>query len=494
MLFSPSFRRPLLLLILVCWSVGLQAEAITRESSKQAVVKIFTSAIAADYYEPWRMLSPQSATGSGAVINGNRILTNAHVVANARYIQVQKYGQAQKTPARVLFVSHEADLALITVDDTDFFEGIKPLALGKLPEAQEQVTVVGYPFGGNSLSITQGVLSRLEHRRYAHSGRQLFAGQIDAAINPGNSGGPVLVNNKIVGIVMQGIQSVNSENLGYMIPLSVIEHFLEDIKDDAYGGIPALPLVVQALENPGMREKFNFPDQRTGILVSKVLHFNGQTTPLQPGDIVTAIDGQDVANDLTVEFRPNERTNWEYLVDQKQVGESVKLGLFRNGNDIEVEFTLNGRTNDYLVVDLQEYGKRPRYYVYGGVVFTPMSTNLVQRWGKDWFRNAPNTLTRHIGKLATAEQREIVVALRVLPSAINRGYHEYANGILASVNGQEFKNFAEFVNLLQNNDRKFLTFEDENSIQLVIHAEAEPEANAEIMQAYGVGSALNLSP
>ena len=155
------------------------------------------------------MLGSKSSNGSGCFISGNRILTNAHVVSNSTFIQVRKYGQSKKVKARVLSISHESDLALLTVDDEDFFNDVKPLSLGNLPSVREKVTVYGFPLGGDTLSVTEGIVSRIEHRNYAHSSSYLLAGQIDAAINPGNSGGPVMVGSNIVGVVMQSLSLIH---------------------------------------------------------------------------------------------------------------------------------------------------------------------------------------------------------------------------------------------------------------------------------------------
>lgn len=92
-------------------------------------------------------------------------------------------------------VAHECDLALLSVEDESFFNDLKPLdIMSDLPQLQDPVLVLGYPEGGDTVSFTQGVVSRIEVLSYVHSYNDLLALQIDAAINPGNSGGPVFIN------------------------------------------------------------------------------------------------------------------------------------------------------------------------------------------------------------------------------------------------------------------------------------------------------------
>jgi len=168
--------------VLLLMLTGLQAHAADSEleAIQDSVIKIYTTQAAPDYFTPWRLLTPRQSSGSGSVIKGNQILTNAHVIANASYVQAQKHNDPRRYLARVVFVSHDADLALITVDEPGFFDDLEPLALGKLPEPQREVSVYGYPMGGKSLSITKGILSRVEQQIYAHAGAYLLAGQIDA--------------------------------------------------------------------------------------------------------------------------------------------------------------------------------------------------------------------------------------------------------------------------------------------------------------------------
>ena len=107
--------------------------------------------------------------------------------------------------AIVEHIAHDCDLALLKVDDPAFFKDTKPLPLGEIPELESSVTVIGYPIGGERISVTQGVVSRVDFRTYTHSVVDShLTVQIDAAINPGNSGGPVVQAGKVVGIAFQG--------------------------------------------------------------------------------------------------------------------------------------------------------------------------------------------------------------------------------------------------------------------------------------------------
>ncbi|MEC7079075.1 MAG: trypsin-like peptidase domain-containing protein, partial [Pseudomonadota bacterium] len=109
-------------MIMLCLQSAAIGEVLAEDQDiEDSVIKIYTTQAEPDYFTPWRLLTPRQSSGSGAVIENNRILTNAHVVANASYVQAQKHNDPRRYQARVTFISHEADLALITVDDPEFF-------------------------------------------------------------------------------------------------------------------------------------------------------------------------------------------------------------------------------------------------------------------------------------------------------------------------------------------------------------------------------------
>src|SRR5690606_10160235 len=185
--------------------------------------------------------------------------------------------------------SHAADLALVTVEDPTFFDDLEALELGELPQQHEEVLVFGYPMGGRTLSITKGILSRVEQQVYAHSGDFLLAGQIDAAINPGNSGGPVIVNEQIVGVVMQANSGGRAENLGYFVPPDIIRHVLEDAEDGVHDGFPDLGFRTQDLESPAAKVAYGLTPGQSGVLVIKVFEDSPAEGILQENDVVLSI-------------------------------------------------------------------------------------------------------------------------------------------------------------------------------------------------------------
>src|SRR5947207_7283230 len=211
---------------------------------QKSLVRITATAVEPDYRAPWNVGGLQRGVGAGFVITGNRILTNAHVVANSRYLTVERDGDPNKYPATVQLVANDCDLATITVPAPDFFKNMIPLKFGSIPALESTVSAYGYPIGGERMSVTTGIVSRVDFQLYTHSSiDQHLAIQISAQINPGNSGGPVMQNATVVGVAFQGYSGDVAQGAAYMVPTPVINRFLKDGRDARHDGYVDLGII-----------------------------------------------------------------------------------------------------------------------------------------------------------------------------------------------------------------------------------------------------------
>ena len=448
------------------------------EQTKQAIVKIYTVAKVPNYQSPWSA-SMRSSTGSGAIIKGDYILTNAHVVADQAFLEVQRYGERKRYIAKVYAVSHQADLALLKVEDKAFFKGVTPLTFGDLPEVEQKIVVYGYPMGGSTLSATIGVVSRVEHHVYAHSGESFLAVQVDAAVNPGNSGGPALSGGKIVGVAMQVI--TKSQNIGYLVPVTMVRHFLEDVKDGKVDGFADLGLGTQKLENPAMRRYYGLDENITGKLIDKIVYNSPAQGILKEGDIITAIDGHKIENDGTVEFRRHEYTDFYYFVDRHQIGEKVRLSIIRDRKPMEVEVPLRMTGDDMYLVKTTRYDRMPTYAIYGGYVFTPLTRNLIRSTRRNRLK-----LSCLANKWIEKEKEEVVVLLKVLASDISRGDTTFGMWPIDTVNGKAFKNFKEFYTLMEGLKDPYYFLSDKEGVKVIIDRKEAAAKQREILKKYNI--------
>ncbi len=464
-----------MLLLITALSAGKIAD---EERTKQAIVKIYTVSKTPNYLEPWSSTMRRSS-GSGAIIPGHRILTNAHVVANHTFIEVQRYGDRKRYIARVLSVSHQADLALLGVEDEEFFFGIEPLTLGDLPKIEQEVVVYGYPMGGSTLSATTGVVSRIEHQRYAHSGEYFLSIQVDAAVNPGNSGGPAISDGKIVGVVMQSLRK--SQNIGYLVPVNMIRHFLDDIADGRYDGFGRFGLALQNMENPAMRRYFHLDDDTTGNLISHIVYNSSANGILKEGDIILSIDGNKVENDGTVAFRKHEYTSLIYMLDKHQIGDTVTFEIMRDRKRMKVKATLKQIADDMILVKTTRYDTMPRYFIYGGYVFSPLTRNLLAMAGSN-----RTDLYSYLLRRPSKEKKEVVVLLKVLASDISRGNYDITLWPVEKINGEKFDTFDTFYKKMFSSKKEFIILENERGVKLILDRNESMKKQNEILQRYNI--------
>ncbi|CAK9161301.1 unnamed protein product [Ilex paraguariensis] len=269
--------------------------------SMDAVVKVFCVHTEPNFSLPWQRKRQYSSSSSGFIIGGRRVLTNAHSVEHHTQVKLKKRGSDTKYLATVLAIGTECDIALLTVSDDEFWEGVSPVEFGELPALQDAVTVVGYPIGGDTISVTSGVVSRMEILSYVHGSTELLGLQIDAAINSGNSGGPAFSDKgKCVGIAFQSIKHEDVENIGYVIPTPVIMHFIQDYeKNGVYTGFPILGVEWQKMENPDLRMSMGMGPEQKGVRIRRIEPTAPESNVLKPSDVILSFDGVNIANDGT---------------------------------------------------------------------------------------------------------------------------------------------------------------------------------------------------
>jgi len=410
---------------------------------QKSLVRITATAVEPDYRAPWNAGGLQRGVGAGFVISNNRILTNAHVAANSRYLTVERDGDPNKYPATVQFVANDCDLALITVSAPDFFKNMIPLKFGGIPALESTVSAYGYPIGGERMSVTTGIVSRIDFQLYTHSSvDQHLAIQISAQINPGNSGGPVMQDGKVVGVAFQGYSGDVAQGVAYMIPTPVINRFLKDISNGHYDEYPDLAITYAKLQNPAQRRFLGLKDDDRGVLVSSVVAAGPSDGILRAGDVLLEIDGHPIASDANVELE-GERPQFEEVVERKFKGDSVKFDILRDKQPMTV--TINLYKPWPYSVQGHSYDVRPRYLLYGGLLFQPLNLDMLEAYRSTDLR------LRHFFEYFILEQiylqhPDVIVLSNILPDPINTYLAPYRGAIVDEVNGKKIRTLDELAN------------------------------------------------
>jgi len=334
-----------------------------------SVCQVFTNSQRPSFQAPWTNDQPSSCTGSAFILSVEKrlVVTNAHCVEFARVIRMRREGADDKFQASLIAISHQVDLALLTVQDDEFWktskedERIAAVVLGDLPRMQQSVDVVGFPVGGDSICITTGVVSRIDFTSYSHSHEENLVIQVDAAINGGNSGGPAFSDGKLVGVAFQGMSGAEAQNVGYIIPITVLRRFLEDFDQaSTQAGLPRnthewgasspnVPVVAlkgfaqvvfgsQLLESQHLRAYLKLPAVESGIAVRHVPAVSNLAGLILDGDVLTMVDEYKVTKDGRVTMVPGIQgaIDFAYVISSKLVGEEIRFVVFRRGQRVEL--------------------------------------------------------------------------------------------------------------------------------------------------------------
>lgn len=551
-----------------------------------SVVKVLASVAVPNYLMPWQRKLQQAVTGTAFVVDASRrlILTNTHVIAHATFIEVRKHGSATRHVANVVYVGCDCDLALLHVADDSFWTDVaelrfetaagaaqgaagddegaggtqvttpsdasrtpaggsvpgsaaSPPATGLeavaaislfdgLPTLQRSVKVVGYPVGGDQISITGGVVSRIDMSPYPGVDRFLVAIQIDAAVNPGNSGGPALCDDRVVGVAFQSLTA--GDNISYLVPNPVIAVFARSFlrytssiaagrtngpapaADPAtagappssltpgyHGGFPGLGVYYQAISNAAIRARFGVTPKESGFLVKHVIELGPSTGLLKANDVVLSVDGFVIAEDLTVEWRPRHRIRFNHIVQMKDDPDAapVTLEVLRDKQRVRV-IVRPGCAPSLTPNSLfdHRYRGEPVFSLLGGFVFTTSTVPYLMEWGAEWFNNGP----RHLTWLTTSadasrDRKELVVVSQVLPHAVNQGYDaaNVVTRIVGAVNGTQVRDFAHFEQMrrqLKDDTQVILTLENctPGSVDVVFDVAAARAADEQLKRMYAI--------
>jgi len=464
-------------------------EAAQPQALENSVVKIVSTMRLPDPFKPWAKQAPSEATASGVVIEGRRILTNAHAVLYASQVQVQANAAGDKESATVLAIAPGIDLAVLQLDDPSFFDSHPPIARAlKLPQIKDPVLAYGFPTGGSSLSITKGIVSRIEFVSYNYpvSGLRI---QIDAAINPGNSGGPAIAGDKMIGLAFSRLGG-DTQNIGYIIPNEEVELFLKDIADGHYDGKPAMYDDLQTLENPALRQYLKLDKSVEGMVVHRPDKTDA-SYPLKEWDVITRIGETPIDNQGMVKIDKDLRVNFAYMIQRVAKDDKLPLTVVRAGKPQQIMLPVSAN-RPILAPDL--HGEYPSYFVYGPIVFSRATRQFLAAFENNAgllrvlsFVKSP-LVTRIFDAPGPDLEELVIISSPFFPHKLANGYANATGSVVYSINGTPVKSLKHLVALLRDLTDPFVTIEfaSRSGEALVFSRPAIVAATDEILTDNGV--------
>jgi len=458
---------------------------------------------------PWQRMDQKRRVGTGFFLEQDAaqkplLLTSAHVVQSATVIRFQHFGTTYR--ARTLVYAPDVDLAILEVTDAtkpdSFLSRPERTPTGKkskqslafelapnLPALQEPITVVGFPAGGTA---SGGVVI-----------------QVDSAINAGNSGGPALnEQGQVIGVAVGKlcVDSMSIDNVGYLLPAVTVRNFLRRVRRDEVDkkGFPkyklaaSVPYRWHTLENKSLRSAHNVPDSVNGILITSVCEtvVGTKDDSLQKGDVLTHIDNVPIGNDGQVVLRGTEFIRHEYLITTKDLEETIKLVVLRNGTQ-EICHPFHLQYIPSVVPLWKHVDSQPDYMILGACVLLPFSRALVHCEGcgpdlradfRNWFEKWPHEFQ---GK------RQLVILVDILDHDVTFGYHRPWSLVL-QYNGVSIQSLEHLKGLWKESCETDpdgyakLTLKDEYDIFLKVSA--AQTAQAELMDTFQIPKAYCIHP
>ena len=453
------------------------------DAIRNSVVQVFVTQRAPNFAQPWTKAPAREGSGTGFVMDGKRIMTNAHVVRYGSQIYVQAYQSPDKVPAKVVAVAPGIDLALLSVEEPGFFDNRPPIPMGEgLPKVKGTVNVYGYPLGGDQMSVTEGIISRVEAAAYVYRMPGLRV-QIDAALNPGNSGGPAVSEGKLVGVAFSGVPS--AENIGYLIPVEEISTFLADIADGAYDGKPQLFDEFQTVENDALRARLGLPKGAGGAMVTRPAQ-PGDAYPLKEWDVIVRIGEHAIDSAAKVQVAADLQLPFTYYVPKLARDGKVQLTVLRGGKEMTVEAPAPVEQPSKVPYLKDGY---PSYFIYGPLVFTPLCKEMVAAYGQLMLRDRLLVMVEHLNDPPAFEGEQVVVVVSPMFShRITKSYGQPMPSVLSSVNGVSVRNLAHLAELLHDASGEFIEFKfaGRDTETMVFRREEIAAATDEILTDNGI--------
>jgi S1-C subfamily serine protease len=434
---------------------------------------------------PWTSQAPVEVSGTGIVIEGGKILTNAHLVNYATEVEVQGADGGDRIPARVASIGPGIDLALLVPEDESFLTDHPAIVRAKaLPEVGATVQFYGFPVGGNALAVGRGAVSRIEYGLFnPYTGGLRI--QVDAAVNPGNSGGPALVAGEMIGVVFG--QFDQAQNVGYLVPNEEIDGFLADVADGKYDGKPWLEDQFQPLKNPALRSRLGLDRAARGVMVREPAR-RDDSYPLREFDVITRAGDRPIDNEGMLEARPGLRGVLPYLVPVLAHDQTLALTVLREGQTLEVSVPV--RNQDDRLIRTLDGGTIP-YFIHGPLVFAPLMADALPVYlqvNPGLVGRAGPRLRRGRDRVAFPGEQLVVVTSPLLPHPIARGYEEPLGQVIETINGTKIRNLGHLVEVIRDCQDEYLTirFAEEYAETLVFRRGDMESATAQVMTENGI--------
>ena len=398
-----------------------------------------------DEDRPWTKKRPEVRDGTAVVISNGLLLTEANMIQNATFIQVEKHGRANWTPARLVHRDYAIDLALLTVDQQGFFDDLSPAEIAASATTNGVVRSVRWK--ERQLEVSNSRPGRIKVRESPYgSVRHAFL-RLPTDVSGGGWAEPVFADDKLIGITI-----AQDGQTATVVPAEILTAYVEsagrDGEDSGYRGFASIGgLRWQTNTDRALSAYLGLGGEPRGAVIRQVPWGSTGCSSLQPLDILLELDGHEIdASGNYHHSRYGQLHFGHIVVEGHSPGDVVSARVLRDRQVLDVEIELRSYPSSARMIPWVQPEIAPPYLIAGGLVFRELDGRYLKTWGKDWRTNAPSQLRYFydiLGEAQSPERRRIIVLSQVLPAPYNIGYHGMADLSVKSINGHEIDSIAD---------------------------------------------------
>ncbi len=422
-----------------------QDEAASEES---ALLTVQVTRQAFNRLTPWEKQAPAQARLCGTYLGNGLVLTYGKALTNTTYAELSLPDGTRTVPARIVSYDYDLGLGLLTVAneaDASIFDTRTACQLGE-PLQKNNTAELWCTLNG---SESHRVPLKAQTGGVSDSMPRLIL-QADTAVPEGfTHGAPIMRDGKLAGM-SAGYESAG-RNLS-IINAEILRRFLNRHPDTPTGA-PVLGIRLAALNDPAFRRYLKLQDNETGVYISEVEPASAAAEAgLQVGDVITALEGMNVDDlgrcDLPIYGMTHISAASRYL---RPIGDNIRLTISRGGESQEITVPLNTTARDNTLIPEEDPDTAPRYIVWGGLVFQPLTNTYLQALKSQARGTLPTEFLRAQDaekELSEQGYKELTALTLIIPTPATLGYDTQGFCVVEKVNGRIPHNFAEFANLL----------------------------------------------
>ncbi len=487
---------PLLLTVKGCVvPLPSKPSGIDGSVSNKSVIRVNVTRQGYSFRLPWQQKSPSTGTAIGVIISGPRVLVTSQLVANHRYIELEKAGTREKSTARVEAVDYEANLALLQPTEKHFLEDMHPLELKTGAVLGDYLSVWQVQRNGD-VTVSKGPITSIELAPYPY-GNAFLAYRLNSSLQYrfNNLTLPVVKDGKLAGLLMRYNAKEQTVDV---IAAPVIEHFMKDVSDGQYSGFPLAGFSIVPAEDPQLRRYVGINSMTGGVYVQVVTRGSAADKGgLRAGDIIMEIDGFPIDSRGSYDHPLYGKISIAHLTRcNLHIGDTVPFKIFRAGKMLTLNIVPDHRPSESYLVPPYLIDTAPRYYILGGLILQELSLPYLREFGARWSLRAPTHLVYYAKNqnfIDVGEREKIVILSRVMPTSYTFGYESLSNLVVTRINHKAIGRLEDAVSALETPVNGFHKIEFEQIPKVIFLDPLEiPKIESQIRKRYKLPALKNL--